>query len=390
MSEGTTPSSTPAKSRWRPILIGGIVAFILAEIIALSPSSIEKQEADAVVEPGEIVEHLNGNGEETLATGVPRGRIPDYSVDGFDYVSTQAGKKQWKLVADKAFVYQKEQLNHARKISAQLFDPEGKITFVTGKEAKYYSKQRDLEVFGNVHTTFPDGFELVSEYLRYMPATREIFIPPSYAVHGEGKPEGSKRIAFDSKGLEFKMAESRILLPSDVRLVMTSAPGEAGAVPSSTRIESDRCVIDRSRQIAHFTMSSARPVDTRFVRITQPGLYARARRSDLSYGDIASLLQYMVAYEDVLITETPKKARNQASHSSASEGALRYGTGGRADFDTKQSLIVLREFPQVYQDNDTVTGDVIIVHRDTDVVEVEHSNAFTEGGTAEGGKNGGK
>ena len=79
------------------------------------------------------------------------------------------------------------------------------------------------------------------------------------------------------------------------------------------------------------------------------------------------LLQYLVTYEDVVIKELGKKE------------SLRYGTGGRADFDTRRNVIVLSQYPQVYQDNDTITGDIILVHRDTDVVEVEHSNAYSQG-----------
>jgi lipopolysaccharide export system protein LptA len=76
----------------------------------------------------------------------------------------------------------------------------------------------------------------------------------------------------------------------------------------------------------------------------------------------------MTLHDDVLVREIGKPSQ-------------RYGTGGRADFESQRNVIVLREFPQVYQDRDTVTGDVIIVHRDTDIVEVEHSNAFSEGDT---------
>ena len=81
-------------------------------------------------------------------------------------------------------------------------------------------------------------------------------------------------------------------------------------------------------------------------------------------------------HEDVLVKETdPKKKTKNES--------LRYATSGKAVFDTKRDVIVLSEFPQVYQDNDTVTGEVIVLHRDSDVVEVEQSNAFSQGNTEE-------
>ena len=107
----------------------------------------------------------------------------------------------------------------------------------------------------------------------------------------------------------------------------------------------------------------------------------------------------MIGYEDVLIREIARK--QPKSKPSAAPGflsgeagapfkpkkanhdedkpQLRYATGGRADFDARSDIVRITEFPQAYQDNDTVTGDVIILHRDSDLVEVEHSNAFSEG-----------
>jgi hypothetical protein len=103
----------------------------------------------------------------------------------------------------------------------------------------------------------------------------------------------------------------------------------------------------------------------------------------MHYGDFSKLLQYMTAYEDVFIKELKAPSDNKEKKEPAakpSEGPnLRYATSGRADFDTKSDVIRLTEFPQAYQDNDTVTGDIIIMHRDSDLVEVEHSNAFSEG-----------
>jgi hypothetical protein len=76
----------------------------------------------------------------------------------------------------------------------------------------------------------------------------------------------------------------------------------------------------------------------------------------------------LTAYDDVLIKET-----------GSTDHTLRYATGGQADFDTNRDVIVLSKFPQAYQDQDTVTGDIILMHRETDVIEIEHSNAFSGG-----------
>jgi LPS export ABC transporter protein LptC len=407
MEPSLQKKGTALALKLRPFFLVSIAVLIIMQIVALLPSSLEQPPSNRAVDPKVLVR----NEETTLATGIPKGKIPEYSVDQFDYVATQSGQKQWKLLAEKAFLYNSEKLVHARTVMAFLFDPEGNATLVTGKEAKYYKDKRDLEVFGSVTTRFPDGFILYSDYLRYLPNTRKIIIPSNYRVKGADQPSeplpaimasylvsaspspmveasgGENQIAFESNGLDFAMGDAKIILPRNVHFMMFKKNAAASPVPVSTAsampsaspasstpgvpdmttIESDHCVIFRTKQIAHFTMNPGRPLNTRFVRITQPTLWTRARRAELNYGDFTNVLQYLVAYDDVLIKEKGKAS------------SLRYGTGGRADFDSRRNVIVLREFPQVYQDNDTVTGDVIIVHRDTDVVEVEHSNAFSEG-----------
>jgi LPS export ABC transporter protein LptC len=354
------------KRRLRPLFIAVLVGLIIMEIVALSPSSLEGGgEKTAIVEPETLIDD-----EQTLASGIPKDKIAEYSIDQFQYVSTQGSEKQWKLVADKAYLYNKEKIVHSRNIHAYLYDPDGKITVVEGKEAKYFMNQRDLEIFGKVHTVFPDGFKLDSEYLRYRPREKLIDIPVKYAVHGNGDEAEGQHMRFDSQGMEFEMRKKIIVLPQSVHLVSAQNDGD-------TIIDSDRAVIHRSTQIANFTMFPSRPLATRFVRITQPTLGTRGRRADLHYGDASKSqkLQYMVVFEDVLIRDLGKSADAKPGEPTV----LKYATGGRADFDARSDIIRLTDFPQAYQDNDTITGDVIIIHRDTDLVEVEHSNAYSEG-----------
>jgi LPS export ABC transporter protein LptC len=375
-------TSALLSKRLRPWLMTAVAGLVWA-VVALSPSSLEERSgpANAPLDP----ETLASEDQTTLATGIPTHRIPEYSVDQFQYASTVGSEKQWKIIADRAFLYNENRLVHARKIQAYIYDPDGQATIVTGKEAKFFMNKRDIEIFGDVHTTFPDGFELISEYLRYLPNDRKVLIPQKYAVAGDDHAKGDQSIQFTSNGLDFAMARSEIILPDNVRMMMVKKqapkPGPAGkktgSAPERTTIESDHAVIHRDKQIAHFTMRPNQPEDKRFVRISQPTLSTRGRRAQLNYGDFSSLLQYMIAFEDVLIKELPDPAAEPARKPPPS--SLRYATAGRADFDSKKNVIKLTEFPQCYQGGDTVTGDVIIMHRDTDLVEVEQSNAFSQG-----------
>jgi LPS export ABC transporter protein LptC len=363
----------PISRRLKPLLLAGIAALILVQVVALTPTTVEQPGDNSTPIAPEL---LVPPTEPTLANGVPVDQVPDYSVDGFNYVSTHGGVKEWNILANRAFLYNHNRLVHARTVRALLYDPDGKITVVTGQEAKYLMNGRDLEVYGNVVTTFPDGFELHSEYLHYRPNERIVDIPTTQDVRGHGKQEGGKIFDFKSRGLTYAMGKSEIVLESNVEVVMDKKIPEAQDDPkhvgSKTVIHSDHCVIDRVKQLAHFTMFPSRPLDTRFVIITQPTLYSKGRSADLNYGDFTEMLHYIVLYDDVVLIE-------KSADETEPDTDMRYGTGGRADFDAKSDIVVLSQFPQVYQGKDTVTGDTILLHRDTDIVEVEHSNAFSGG-----------
>lgn len=361
----------PTRKKWiRASLLTLVAILVVLEIVVLRPSRIEEEStAPKKIDP----EALFQDHAPTVVPGVPKNRIPEYSVENFHYVSVQNSEKLWRIQANTARLYNPEKMMHARTVTAYLYDPDGKATIVTGLEARYFLNKKDLEMYGNVKTVFPDGFEVYSEYLRYRPDEKRVEIPTSYFVNGVGQETNEQKFHFKSYGLHFFMGESLIYLLKEVTVTLEkkavpkdtkdSAPG----VPDLTHIESDHCVIDRAKNLAQFTMYPSRPLASRYVHITQPTLFARSRRATLNYGDFKNVLNYLIAYDDVFIKDKGE------------EKSLRYATGGQANFDTQRDLIILTQYPQIYQDHDTVTGDVILMHRDTDLIEIEHSNAFSQG-----------
>lgn len=355
----------PPAVRLRPLLLTVVSIIVIVQIVALMPSTLEQDTSITQVDPASLIP---SSSKSPLATGIPSGIIPDYAVEKFNYSSTVAGRKQWRLEAIRAHLYQKERIVHSFMMTAYLYDPDDKITVVTGTEAKYFMDQRDLEVFGDVETRFPDGFVTHSPYLRYRPDARKVEIPPAHPVHGGGKESDRTELHFKSHGMDMDMKTSEVVLHRQVQV------NYASERPSdTTEIHSDHCVIERPKRVAHFTMDAKRPLAQRYVKILQPTLFTQSRRSDLAYGEPPDVLTYLTAFEDVVFKELPDPSVPKTADS------LRYGTAGRADFDRRRNVIVLTDFPQVYQDRDTVTGERIVLHRDTDIVEIEQSNAFSEG-----------
>ncbi|MBN23163.1 MAG: LPS export ABC transporter periplasmic protein LptC [Bdellovibrionaceae bacterium] len=360
------PLAFTEKKYHRHILALFVALIVLKNFFSPTPLEEATDNQNAPIDPDLIVKEIHGK-KEHLAPGIPKARIPEYAIEGFDFTSTQGKVKEWKLEAQKAYLYNKEQIVHGKTTKAYLFGSNQPPTIVTGQESKYFMGQRDLEVFGNVKTVFPDGFTLYSEYLHYYANKRVIIIPTDYRVHGDGLVDDEKKIQFKSSGIIFEFENNEIELPKDVYFLMERVGPKTSytqGVSDRTEIRSEHCLIDRTLRIAHFDVKNKK----NDVTVDQPEMHVIAKRVDLNYSGFKNTVNYMVAHDDVEIIET-------------SEGTERRATCGMAEFDTQRNLIFLKKYPQVYQQNDTVTGDLMIIHRDKDLVEVKRSNAFSEGKT---------
>ncbi len=365
---------------WLALGVGFIIFF---QIVAFSPKRLEEEGA-----PEEITkETLKPKYTDSFVSPtIPSDRIPDYTIEKFNTVSTQAGIKQWRILADRAFFYQADELIHAREVHAEVYDAEGKITTITSKEAKFYVNTKDIELFSDVHTIFPTGLETFSPYLLYQAASKEITIPHAYPVSGnnvepdpksKGYVQGADRFNFQAKGLHFKGLTNQIELLSEV--VVNVKSEKAGRKPEITVIESDTAQIDRTKNIIYFKMLEKRPDLLRFVKISQPGMKSKSRRAEFLIEANPKKVRTVRAYDDVRIEEkTEPKSEPMPTNRRRREIKPRYATAGVAEFDNQNNTIVLRDYPQVYQDHDTLTGETIVVHRESDLVEVDQSNAFSE------------
>ncbi|MBI3534664.1 MAG: LPS export ABC transporter periplasmic protein LptC, partial [Deltaproteobacteria bacterium] len=286
------------------LLLGSVATLIIVEVVMLSPSSVERESTSTLLDPNLFIITKN-----TIATGIPQGKIPEYSIDRFEYISTQHGDKQWNLLAKKANYYKNNNIVHAYEIKAILYNPDGKITTITGREAKYYTEKKELEIFSSVHSKFPDGFETNSDYLRYLPRIKKIEMPIQYLVKGESHESNDQDIFFTSQGLDYAMTTAEILLPKDVKfkVIKKGKSTKSSQKPEITNIFSDMCFIDRKEKLAKFRMSTDHTQEAQFVEITQEDLYIKGRIADLNYGNFSEILQNLTVYQDVYIRETKKK-----------------------------------------------------------------------------------
>lgn len=373
---------------------------VVTQIVALMPKLTEKGDPSQELQPEALIQEANPKEAPPLAPGIPQDKVPDYAIEDFQYVSTVQGRRQWKINSTRAFLYNHEKVVSTRIVHAELYDPEGQVILVTAREAKYFMNGRNLELFGEVQATFPDGFRLESEYMLYQPSKGLFTAPTAYLVKGYGK-ENSVDYSFTSEGLSYSSTTGELKLPQKVRMVFLRKPASGHSI-ERTHVFADECEMHRKVQQADCRPAEGRPPELRYVQIAQLGhdrMAAKARRGHVAYasGTGKHLIHYVTLLDDVVIAED-EISRGRSSKDLAElmetfaperialatrQPGARYSTSGRADFDASRDIIVLTDYPQVYQASDTITGERILMHRDSDLVEIDHSNAYSEGSTAE-------
>jgi lipopolysaccharide transport protein LptA len=339
-------------SQLQSFLLLGLAIFFLAHFMLLSPSSLEDDFTGVrVVHPKDLLSFLQ-NESETIAKIVPTTVVPDYSIRDLNYYASSETEKNWRLQARKANMYQKDQLMHTRDMTLTLQDG----TVVTAKEGVLHTETNEMEFFGNVNTYFTNGTHTVSEYGKALTKpVIDISVPLTEWVHGD-KTDAHSRVEFKSMGLSYVETGAKDLkLLSEVEFnVFTD---------KKTRIVSDYAVYDQIHNRGTFSMNDQRPLDQQFAQVFQSDMYLKSRTLVMNLGDQRQLLT-IVAIDDAYLRDS-----KDPLHVST-------GTAGKATYYDLSDEVYLTDFPQVYQDSDTITGDLIIFHRKQDVVEAKQSNAI--------------
>jgi lipopolysaccharide transport protein LptA len=344
-------------SQFQSLLLLGLTAFFVTHFLLLSPAALEEDfNGVRVIHPKDLLNFLK-NEPAVLATGVPDNEAPSYSVRNLEFFSSIENQPNWKMLARKANVYQKEQLMHGRDVTIIMQDQ----TTIDAKEAVMYIVKNEIRFYGDVVARMPNGTVLHTQYLKALtrPVT-QLEIPPEELVTGQKidpkNPTIEAKMDFQSNGLFYiDRAPNELKLLSKV---IVHLKGD-----ELTVIHSDRALYSNEKNHLSFSMNESSPLDRQFATVHQPDLDIKSRSLEI---DLTSTqeLQTITALDDAGIRDAHDPKRVVTA------------TSGKATFYSAKNEIHLTDYPQVYQDSDTITGDIIVFNRNTDTIEVKQSNAI--------------
>jgi lipopolysaccharide transport protein LptA len=348
-----TPSKWSKNSPFQSFLLIGLFFFFASHLLLLTPSSLEEDFGTMrILKPKDLLSFLKNEPESRFDRAFIRDTPPSYALRDSILYSTEGGDPKLKLTSRKSNIYQLEQVSHIRNAKAEV----GGRATVEAKEALYDMTKASITFLGDVHCTFEGGAEVDSDtaVMDLKPVIR-IRIPVTEQVRGR-KMNLSSPVTFTALGLEYSDDSPKILrlLKSvDVRVHSDR----------ELRILSDQATFLPDDGLLHFFMNDDQIIERQFVLAKEPELDLKSRTLDLRLAQ-GKELEEATALQDVWFQDRQNS------------GKMTEGTGGKAVYRPGTNVIHLSDFPQLYQDRDTVTGDSITYHRNTDEVEVSQSNAI--------------
>ncbi len=332
-----------------------MIAFVAIQLILFSPrelTPLSGEDGDAI-DRSLILEDFRSSFRLVLPE-LPDS-APSYSAQGARWLTAQGDQTRWKIESERMATFPGASQIFSSQVRMQIYDRNqfGSPTLVLAQEAVFQPTMKRVDLYGDVRIQMPDGFLIQSEFAYFFTDLGLLLIPPPWPTKGSGVDDGNQKLSFSSIGLAYDTRSDQFVLFSSSLVTF-----------NSTQIESDHSVLDRKKKTGSFERFSFRPVSRRFIWIRKPDLTIRARTATLTYESHA--LRVMAAKDDVYLEDRsdPK--------------SVRYATCGLAQFDRQFDQIDLTEYPQVYQDQDTIVGDRIQIRRKENIVDVERSNVFTE------------
>ncbi len=340
------------QSPLQSVLLAGLVLFFVSHFVLLSPSSLEDDFGGMrVIHPRDLLGLLQNETETLAVSELPENTPPSYSLRDLRLASSHQRSPEFLLSARKSVSFQKEELIHFRDMTVTTADR----MEIRSKEALYRQKEHVIHFLGDVRVRLPGGAEIRTETAELSTRpTMHVRVPATVRIEGQ-HTKGQSRVTFASLGLDYVAND-----PEHLRLLRNVEVKTRSA--RNLTILSDSADYSENEGRLAFTMSEKRPIQEQFVRLTEPAFELRARNLELDLSGEKEL-QTVRAEKDVWFEE------------SGESGLKTSGTGGRGVYSVETGLVTLSEFPQLYQDRDTITGEIILFHRDTDTIEVRQSNA---------------
>lgn len=304
----------------------------------------------------EVREWMNQN-TQTLAPGIPRGDIPNAWASGTTYSRSRNGRRSYSIRSNEINLYTDINLIHARTTTISIYDAQGIKAVIDADECKIETKSDLLSLYGSIEARFRDGLIVRTSEMSFNSHQDLLTIPLAIEVEGSKSNGPEDPFTFVSKGLTFSTRDEVCHLHHDVEVVISPTHGEQVVV------NSDTAIWDTKQLIYKFYANHK----TRHVKIWNGGLYIQ--------GDEAQWLsnQTTLGKNHFLVIG------HTLSQESVNGVPFRRSTSNKINYYQELDRILLTGYPVVQENNETLIGEEIWIHRRENTVKANLVNALSKG-----------
>lgn len=107
------------------------------------------------------------NQKERQTTALDEASDAEMKLTDMEYTEMERGRRAWTLKAEEAKYYQDDQKTALSRVRLQFFLQDGEEIQLESSQGVLHAGSKDIELSGQVHAVFPNGYEMSSEKATY-------------------------------------------------------------------------------------------------------------------------------------------------------------------------------------------------------------------------------
>ncbi len=172
----------------KTIIISTLSLIILIAIVALIKTNVNK--------PKNLLKVL----QESV----------DLQIKGFVYTEVGEANAKWEVKAQTATYNKKQNIVALDMVQIKLTTSDGKVFIMNADKGRMFTKEKNIEINGNVVITSGDGDKFSTDHLSYTDAQKKFYTDAPVTME-------NARMKLTGKGLTLFMNDGKLNIPSMVK-----------------------------------------------------------------------------------------------------------------------------------------------------------------------------
>jgi LPS export ABC transporter protein LptC len=134
----------------------------------------------------------------------------DLKFKGFDFTEVNEANAKWEVKAETATYSKKQDLAVLEKINIKLTTSDGKVFLMSADKGQMFTKEKNIEIQGNVIITSDNNDRFSTDHLSYNDAEKKFYTDAPVTME-------NKRMKLTGTGLTLYTNDGKLSIPSMVK-----------------------------------------------------------------------------------------------------------------------------------------------------------------------------